>query len=70
MSTLLMSMTVAVSEVANTVVCPKLIFNIDMDCDGLKKNLVILTDGGLYNAPTSLISQANDFWGNRIPCAQ
>jgi len=34
-----------------------------MDCDGLKKNLVIDTDGTLVGQPSSIISQAGYDWG-------
>jgi hypothetical protein len=37
---------------------------IDMDCDGLKKSLVIDVDGTLVGQPSSIISQANYDWGN------
>lgn len=39
---------------------------VDMDCDGLKKNLLIDTDGTLFGEPTSVFSQAEYLWGNLI----
>jgi hypothetical protein len=38
--------------------------NIDMDCDGLKKALLVDTDGSLVGQPSSIISQAEYLWGN------
>lgn len=34
-----------------------------MDCDGLKKALVIDTDGTLFGRPSSVFSQAEALWG-------
>ena len=39
-------------------------FNIDMDCDGLKKNLLIDTDGSLFGLPSTVFSEAEYLWGN------
>jgi hypothetical protein len=39
------------------------ITEIDMDCDGLKKNLLIDTDGTLVGQPSSIFSQADYDWG-------
>ena len=41
-------------------------FNVDMDCDGLKKNLLIDIDGTLVGQPSSIISQADYDWGKRF----
>ncbi|CAF3424464.1 unnamed protein product [Rotaria sp. Silwood1] len=38
---------------------------VDMDCDGLKKNLLIDTDGTLFGQPTSVFSQAEYLWGDQ-----
>ncbi|CAF1678009.1 unnamed protein product, partial [Adineta ricciae] len=38
---------------------------VDMDCDGLKKNLLIDTDGTLVGQPSSIISQADYDWGDQ-----
>ena len=38
---------------------------IDMDCDGLKKNLVIDLDGTLVGQPSSILSQAEYDWGDQ-----
>ncbi|CAF1377186.1 unnamed protein product, partial [Adineta steineri] len=38
---------------------------VDMDCDGLKKNLLIDTDGTLVGQPSSIISQAGYDWGDQ-----
>ncbi|CAF0965964.1 unnamed protein product [Rotaria sordida] len=35
----------------------------DMDCDGLKKNLVIDIDGTLFGQPSGIFSQAESLWG-------
>jgi len=35
-----------------------------MDCDGLKKDLLIDTDGSLFGQPSSVFSQAEYLWGN------
>ncbi|CAF1327808.1 unnamed protein product [Rotaria sordida] len=37
----------------------------DMDCDGLKKNLIIDTDGSLFGQPASVFSQAESLWGSQ-----
>ncbi|CAF4657274.1 unnamed protein product [Rotaria sp. Silwood1] len=37
----------------------------DMDCDGLKKNLIIDTDGSLFGQPASVFSQSEVFWGSQ-----
>jgi hypothetical protein len=42
----------------------KFIVITDMDCDGLKKDLIIDTDGSLFNSSTSVFSQAEALWGN------
>jgi hypothetical protein len=36
---------------------------IDMDCDGLKKDLLIDEDGTLFGQPSSVFSQSEYFWG-------
>ena len=36
---------------------------IDMDCDGLKKNLLTDTDGSLVGHPASIVSHAESLWG-------
>jgi hypothetical protein len=38
--------------------------NLHMDCDGLKKNLLIDTDGTLFGQPASVFSEAEYLWGN------
>lgn len=35
-----------------------------MDCDGLKTDLVVDTDGTLFNGPSSVFSNAASLWGN------
>jgi hypothetical protein len=35
----------------------------DMDCDGLKKNLITDTDGTLFGSSSSVFSQAESLWG-------
>ncbi|CAF4366562.1 unnamed protein product [Rotaria socialis] len=37
----------------------------DMDCDGLKKDLVTDTDGTLFGQQSSVFSQAESLWGNQ-----
>ncbi|CAF3595884.1 unnamed protein product [Rotaria sordida] len=37
----------------------------DMDCDGLKKNLLVDTDGSLFGQPASVFSYAEALWGNQ-----
>ncbi|CAF3294066.1 unnamed protein product [Rotaria sp. Silwood2] len=37
----------------------------DMDCDGLKKSLLIDTDGSLFGQPASVFSQSEVFWGSQ-----
>lgn len=39
---------------------------VDMDCDGLKKALLIDQDGSLFDWPGSAISQAEYLWGKSI----
>jgi hypothetical protein len=34
-----------------------------MDCDGLKKDLLIDEDGTLFGQPSSVFSQSEYFWG-------
>ncbi len=34
-----------------------------MDCDGLKKNLLLDLDGTLVGVPSSIFSQADYNWG-------
>jgi hypothetical protein len=41
-----------------------ILFNIDMDCDGLKKDLITDLDGTLLGLPGSVFSQAEYLWGN------
>jgi hypothetical protein len=41
----------------------ELIIIVDMDCDGLKKDLIIDTDGSLFGQPASVFSQAEALWG-------
>lgn len=41
----------------------ELIIITDMDCDGLKKDLIIDTDGSLFGEPASVFSQAEALWG-------
>ncbi len=36
---------------------------IDMDCDGLKKDLLIDEDGTLFGQPSSVFSDSEHFWG-------
>ncbi|CAF0745209.1 unnamed protein product [Adineta steineri] len=38
---------------------------VDMDCDGLKTNLLIDTDGTLFGQPSTVFSQAEYLWGNQ-----
>jgi hypothetical protein len=38
---------------------------IDMDCDGLKKNILTDTDGSFLGAPGSVISQSEFEWGSQ-----
>ncbi|CAF3664415.1 unnamed protein product [Rotaria sordida] len=38
---------------------------VDMDCDGLKKNLLIDTDGTLFGQAASVVSQAEYLWGDQ-----
>lgn len=44
-------------EVVNSADC------VDMDCDGLKKALLVDQDGSLFDWPGSAISQAEYLWG-------
>ncbi|CAF3091006.1 unnamed protein product [Rotaria socialis] len=37
----------------------------DMDCDGLKKDLLIDEDGTLFGQPSSVFSDSEHFWGNQ-----
>jgi hypothetical protein len=37
-----------------------------MDCDGLKKDLFIDTDGTIFGQVTSVFSQADYLWGNLV----
>jgi hypothetical protein len=39
---------------------------LDMDCDGLKKALLMDTDGTLLGQAGSAISQADYLWGKNI----
>ncbi|CAF4249716.1 unnamed protein product, partial [Rotaria sp. Silwood2] len=41
------------------------VVNPNMDCDGLKKNLLIDTDGTLFGQPASVFSQAEYLWGDQ-----
>lgn len=41
----------------------ELIIVVDMDCDGLKKDLIIDTDGSLFGQPASVFSHAEALWG-------
>ena len=36
---------------------------LDMDCDGLKKNLLTDLDGSLFGQAGSVVSQADALWG-------
>ncbi|CAF3637436.1 unnamed protein product [Rotaria sp. Silwood1] len=38
---------------------------VDMDCDGLKKSLLIDTDGTLFGQPSTVFSEAEYLWGNQ-----
>ena len=37
-----------------------------MDCDGLKKNLLIDIDGTLFGQAATVFSQAEYLWGNLV----
>ena len=39
---------------------------LDMDCDGLKKNLVTDTDGTFFGQPSSVFSYAESLWGSYL----
>ncbi|CAF2963963.1 unnamed protein product [Rotaria sp. Silwood2] len=38
---------------------------VDMDCDGIKKNLLTDTDGTLFGQPSTVFSEAEYLWGNQ-----
>ncbi|CAF4600949.1 unnamed protein product, partial [Rotaria socialis] len=38
---------------------------VDMDCDGLKKDLITDTDGSLFGQPSSIFSDSEALWGSQ-----